>query len=106
MGEVLVRSVAPSEERAVRWLLVGKALARSVAPSNERGARWPSPSGRGTCAKYRSMGGASCKVAESQWERHLSEVLLHQRSKLQCGRVLVGEALVRNVAPSEERAAR
>ncbi|KAL2481039.1 hypothetical protein Adt_34005 [Abeliophyllum distichum] len=55
------------------------------------------------------MGGASCKVAESQWERPLSEAVLHGRSKLQGGRVLVlvlvEEALERSCAPWEEQAA-
>ncbi|KAL2466095.1 hypothetical protein Adt_41946 [Abeliophyllum distichum] len=66
---------------------------------------WPSPSGRGTCTKHCSMRGASCNVAESQWKRHLREALHHGRSKLQCGRVPVGEALARSFAPWEEQAA-
>ncbi|KAL2466109.1 hypothetical protein Adt_41960 [Abeliophyllum distichum] len=67
---------------------------------------WSSPSGRGTCMKFCSMRGASCNVAESQWKRHLCEALHHGRSKLQCGRIPVGEALARSFAPWEEQAAR
>ncbi|KAL2491500.1 hypothetical protein Adt_27128 [Abeliophyllum distichum] len=66
-------------------ITVGKVLKRSVTPWEKQVARWSSFSGRGTCAKHCSMEGAGCKVADSQWERHLCEVLLHGRSKLQGG---------------------
>ncbi|KAL2466110.1 hypothetical protein Adt_41961 [Abeliophyllum distichum] len=87
-------------------VIVGEALVRSVASWEKKAARWPSPSGRGTCTKRCSTEGASCKVVESQWERHLREALLHGRSKLQCSRVPVGEVLAQSVAPWEEQAAR
>ncbi|KAL2466106.1 hypothetical protein Adt_41957 [Abeliophyllum distichum] len=83
---------------------VREALARSVTPWEEQAARWPSPSGRDTCAKRCSMGGASCKVAESPWKRHLRDVLLHGRNKLQGGRVPVGEVLARSCVPWAVRA--
>ncbi|KAL2517343.1 hypothetical protein Adt_13590 [Abeliophyllum distichum] len=44
---------------------VGEALTLSIDPLEEQAAKWQSPSGRGCCAKRCSMGGASCKVAES-----------------------------------------
>ncbi|KAL2466107.1 hypothetical protein Adt_41958 [Abeliophyllum distichum] len=82
---------------------VEEALTRSIAPWKEQAAMWPSPSGRGTCTKRYSMGGASYKVAESQWERHLRDALHHGRSKLQCGRVPVGETLTRSIVPWKEQ---
>ncbi|KAL2480243.1 hypothetical protein Adt_33209 [Abeliophyllum distichum] len=84
---------------------MGEALARSVAPWEKQVAMWPSPSRRGPCAKCCSMERASCNMAESQMERYLHEALLNVRSKLQCGRVPVGEALAQSVALCEEQAA-
>ncbi|KAL2480843.1 hypothetical protein Adt_33809 [Abeliophyllum distichum] len=72
---------------------VGEALEQSCAPWEEEAVRWPSPSGKDPWAKLCSMGGGSCKVAKSQWERPLSETVLNGRSKMQGGRVPVGEAL-------------
>ncbi|KAL2475047.1 hypothetical protein Adt_35783 [Abeliophyllum distichum] len=85
---------------------VREALAQSIAPCEEKAARWSNPSGRSSCVKRCFMGGASCKVAESQWERLLHEALVHGRGKLLGGRVPVGKALVQSVAPCEKQSAR
>ncbi|KAL2533738.1 hypothetical protein Adt_07089 [Abeliophyllum distichum] len=85
---------------------VGEALERSYAPWEEQAAWWLSLSGRGPWVKLCSIGGASCKVAKSQWRRLLSEAVLHGKSKLQGGRVPVEEALERSCASWEEQAAR
>ncbi|KAL2492894.1 Plakin repeat superfamily [Abeliophyllum distichum] len=46
-----------------------------------------------------SVEGTSCLVAESQWERHLSEAVFLKMNKLLRGRVPVEEALERGCVP-------
>ncbi|KAL2517869.1 hypothetical protein Adt_14116 [Abeliophyllum distichum] len=108
VGEALARSVAPWEEQAAMWPSPNgrSSCVKRCSIGRSKLQGWPSPSGRGYCARRCSMGGASCKVVESQWERLLHEALLHGRSKLQGGRVPVGEAIARSIAPCEEEAAR